>query len=97
MPKVLLYITAKIIWTFLFWGTDANENRAHVHVGKKGTIRLAKIWLEPTISVADKGSLTDAQINSVKEIATKYRAELLNQWQRFKNGDKIKMLKIKKQ
>ena len=28
MPKILLYITAKIIWQFLFWNTDYNENRA---------------------------------------------------------------------
>ena len=26
MPKILLYITAKIIWQFLFWNTDYNEN-----------------------------------------------------------------------
>ena len=37
MPKALLYITAKITWIFLFFGTDINENRAHVHVGKKST------------------------------------------------------------
>lgn len=36
MPKVLLYITAKIIWNFLFYNTDFHENRAHVHVGKRG-------------------------------------------------------------
>ena len=30
MPKVLLYITAKIIWNFLFYNTDFHENRAHV-------------------------------------------------------------------
>ena len=44
MPKVLLYITARITWTFLFFGTDVNENRAHVHVGKRGTEVFAKIW-----------------------------------------------------
>ncbi|MBE6340754.1 MAG: DUF4160 domain-containing protein [Bacteroidales bacterium] len=96
MPKVLLYITAKIVWTFLFWGTDANENRAHVHIGKRGTAKLAKIWLEPTISVADKGSLTDAQIKSVMAIISEYRTELLSQWEAFRNGDKVKMIKIKK-
>jgi len=32
MPKVLLYITAKVIWQFLFWNTDYNENRAHVQL-----------------------------------------------------------------
>ena len=36
MPKILLYITAKIIWNFLFYNTDFHENRAHVHVGKRG-------------------------------------------------------------
>ena len=35
MPKVLTYITAYVTWVFLFYGTDVNENRAHVHVGKK--------------------------------------------------------------
>ena len=47
MPKILLYITAKVIWNFLFWNTDYYENRAHVHVGKRSTERLCKIWLEP--------------------------------------------------
>ena len=37
MPKILLYITAKVIWNFLFWNTDYHENRAHVHVGKRST------------------------------------------------------------
>ena len=42
MPKILLYITAKVIWNFLFWNTDYYENRAHVHVGKKSTEHLCK-------------------------------------------------------
>ena len=54
MPKILLYITAKIIWQFLFWNTDYNENRAHVHVGKRGTERLCKIWLEPVVEYVQK-------------------------------------------
>lgn len=43
------------MWTFMFYGTDANENRAHVHVGKKGIHRFAKIWLEPQIELAENG------------------------------------------
>ena len=58
MPKILVYITAKITWIFLFWGTDFNENRAHVHVGKKGTEELCKIWLEPEVTIENGGSLT---------------------------------------
>ena len=34
MPKILLYITAKVIWNFLFWNTDYYENRVHVHVSR---------------------------------------------------------------
>ena len=64
--------------------------------GKRGTAKLAKIWLEPTISVADKGSLTDTQIKSVVAIISEYRTELLSQWEAFRNGDKVKMIKIKK-
>ena len=55
MPKVLLYTTAKIVWTFLFYGTDVNENRAHVHVGKKDTKFFAKFWLEPQVELAKEG------------------------------------------
>ena len=55
MPKILLYITAKVIWNFLFWNTDYYENRAQVHVGKRSTEHLCKIWLEPIVEVEDKG------------------------------------------
>ena len=47
MPKILVYITAKITWIFLFWGTDFNENRAHVHVGKKVQNNCVKYGLNP--------------------------------------------------
>lgn len=57
MPKVLLYITAKIMWMFLFYNKDYNENRAHVHVGKRDTQALCKIWLEPTVEIAKQEKL----------------------------------------
>ena len=96
MPKVLLYITSKITWIFLFFGTDFNENRAHVHVGKKATQEYCKIWLEPKISVAKNGTLTDAELNQVLEITREYKLQLLNQWQKFKEGTSIKIITIKK-
>ena len=55
MPKILLYITAKVIWSFLFWNTDYNEKRAHVHVGKRSTEHLCKIWLEPVVELDKQG------------------------------------------
>ena len=96
MPKILLYITAKVIWNFLFWNTDYYENRAHVHVGKRSTERLCKIWLEPIVEVVDKGDLTDAQVKEVLKIALEYREKLLRQWILFKEGKPIRMIKVKK-
>jgi len=96
MPKVLIYISAKITWIFLFWGTDFNENRAHVHVGKKGSEELCKIWLEPTVSIQSGGSLTENQQSQVLQIAQKYQIEMLKQWETFKLGKKVKMITIKK-
>ncbi|MBR3123210.1 MAG: DUF4160 domain-containing protein [Prevotella sp.] len=95
MPKILLYITAKVIWNFLFYNTDFHENRAHVHVGKRNTESLCKIWLEPTVELARQGDLTDAQTKQVIKIATEYRAKLIQQWNLFKQGKPIKTIKIK--
>ncbi len=96
MPKILLYITAKVIWQFLFWNTDYYENRAHVHVGQKRTEHLCKIWLEPNVEIADKGDLTDAQAKEVLQITKTYKDSLLKQWSTFKEGKTIRIIKIKK-
>jgi len=96
MPKVLLYITAKITWIFLFFGTDFNENRAHVHVGKKSTKEYCKIWLEPEISVAKSGSLTASELNEVLKITKEYHSQLIKQWEKFVKGETIKIITIKK-
>ncbi len=96
MPKVLLYITARFTWIFLFYGTDYHENRAHVHVGKQGTDKLCKIWLEPNITIADPGELTPTQQKQVLQIATDNKDALLKQWQIFKTGKNVKLLTIKK-
>lgn len=91
MPKILLYITAKVIWQFLFWNTDYHENRAHVRVGKRSTEHLCKIWLEPIVEVDKQGDLTDAQIKEVLSIATEYRERLLKQWNLFKQGKTLRV------
>lgn len=96
MPKVLLYITVKLTWIFLFFGTDINENRAHVHVGKKSTENYCKIWIEPEISVAKSGALTASELNEVVEITKKYHSQLIQQWKKFSDGKTIKMITIKK-
>ena len=95
MPKAFIYATAKVIWTFLFYGTDNNENRAHVHVGKAGVVDLCKIWLEPQVEIAKKGELTDKQLAQIVEVTERFRTELLNQWAKFKAGEKVKSIKVK--
>lgn len=80
----------------MFYGTDANENRAHVHVAKRGMEHACKIWLEPNIVVADGGDLTIAQIKQVVEITTEHKDKLMKQWKNFKEGKTIKILTIKK-
>lgn len=96
MPKVLLYITARITWIFLFYGTDANENRAHVHIAKRGMEHTCKIWLEPNVSVADPGELTPAQLKQVLQVTEEHHEKLMQQWKAFKEGKPIKIQTIKK-
>ena len=91
MPKVLIF---KNIWIFIIYATDVNENRIHIHVGKKGMNSLCKIWLEPKVIIADKGKLTLKQQNEVKQIAIDYRTELIEQWHKFMNGKPCRVIKI---
>lgn len=91
-----MYITAKVIWQFLFWSTDFHENRAHVHVGKRSTERLCKIWLEPEVELAEQGDLTDAQVKEVVAIVAEYRERMLRQWELFKQGKSVRIIKVKK-
>lgn len=96
MPKVLLYITAKAIWNFLFYNTDFHENRAHVHVGKRDTDRLCKIWIEPEVTLAVQGDLTNTQVKEVMQIVCENRDKLMKQWGLFKEGKTIRIIKIKR-
>ncbi len=96
MPKVLEYYTLKAIWYFVFYPRDCNENRAHVHVGKKGQDKFAKIWLEPEISVAKKGELTDKQIKEVLNITNEQYALLISRWKAYKEHKSFKTKTINK-
>lgn len=80
----------------MFYNKDFNENRAHVHVGKRDTQNLCKIWLEPRVEIAKQGDLTDAQVKEVLVLAETYKDKLLAQWKNFKEGKTIRIIKIKK-
>ncbi len=79
----------------MFYGPDINENRAHVHVGKRG-VSPCKIWLEPTISVANNGGLTPAQLKQVLAITEECYDILMSQWRIFKTNNTPKIITIKK-
>lgn len=82
MPKLLIF------------GTDIFENRMHIHVGRKGTQKLCKIWLEPTVEISKPGELSVSEQREVVQITELYKAELIKQWQQFVSGQKIKILKV---
>ena len=44
--------------------------------------------------MADNGELTDKQVNQVLTIAKKYQNKFMDQWQKFKNGDKVRIIKV---
>lgn len=92
MPKILIF---KDIWIFVIYGADMYENRMHVHVGKKATFKLCKIWLEPEVEISNGGELSQKQQNEVLEIVKTYRNELVIQWKDFVKGKSIKIIKVK--
>ena len=80
----------------LVFNKDFNENCAHVHIGKRDTQTLCKVWLEPDVEIAKQGDLTDAQAKEVLKLAETYRDRLLAQWEHLKDGKPIRIIKIKK-
>ena len=92
MPKVLIY---KLIWIFVIFNTDIYENRKHIHVGKRGTKKLCKIWLKPIVSLADPGDLTIKQQNEVLQVTLSFLPDLLKQWEIFRKGQRVKTIIVK--
>ena len=91
MPKLLIY---QAVWIFTIFGTDIYENRKHVHVGRKGTVKLCKIWLEPTVEIVKPGELTVSEQREVSQIVELYKDDLIQQWNQFLTGQKIDIIKI---
>ncbi len=81
------------MWIFSFYDTDIYENRAHIHVGKRGTTNLCKIWLEPVVELASQGDFTKQEANQAVRIAQNNSEDLLNQWNLFKQAQKLTIIK----
>jgi len=92
MPKVLIFNDC---WIFIIWDTDQNENKKHVHVGKKATVNLCKIWIDDVVEIAKPGDLTIKQQKELLDVAKKYQKQLIQQWDNFMIGKTIKTIKVR--
>lgn len=91
MPKLLIY---QAVWIFTIFGTDIFENRKHVHVGRRGTVKLCKIWLKPIVEITRPGELFMGERREVSQIAELYKDDLIWQWNQFLTGQKIDIIRI---
>ena len=92
MPKIAIY---KFL-TFYIFGYDALNEPPHMHIAKeKGNRqRSAKIWLK-TLEIAEKGSLTDTDLNKALKIIKDNQQIFIDAFHRVKEGKKVKTLKLK--
>lgn len=63
-------------------------------MGRKGTVKLCKIWMEPVVKITKSGGLSVNEQREVLQITESYRADLIQQWDQFLTGQKIEILKI---
>jgi hypothetical protein len=92
MPKIAIY---KFL-TFFIFAFDALNEPPHLHIAKeKGNRqRSAKIWLE-TFKVADKGSLSETDLNLAMKVIKENQIALIDSFNKVKTGKKITTIKIK--
>jgi len=92
MPKIAIY---KFL-TFYIFSYDALNEPPHLHIAKeKGNRqRSAKIWLQ-TFEVAEKGSLTETDLNQALRIIKNNQQILINTFNKVKKGEKVATLKFK--
>ena len=91
MPKVAVF---KFL-TFFIFAFDALHEPPHLHIvkEKKKRQRSAKIWLT-TLAVADRGSLSDKELNQALALIKKNRPALVQSFNDVKQGKKIITLQL---
>jgi len=93
MPKLIIYRFLQ----FFFYSYDLQE-RLHLHIikGKKGYQRAAKIWIENEIGIFEQGDLTNAEMSTAIKVIKENLPQILEQIERFKNGEKVEILNIQR-
>ena len=91
MPRIAVY---KFL-TFYIFSFDALYEPPHLHIVKeKGTRqRSAKIWLN-TMKVAERGTLSDSEINQAIRLMKKHQESLIESFNKVKAGKKIKTITL---
>lgn len=64
---------------FRFYFFSREEPRMHVHV--QSSSGEAKIWLEPTIEIAEAHRLTSRQKNRIRRLVEEHQDEIRKAWQ----------------
>ena len=92
MPKIAIY---KFL-TFFIYSFDVFREPPHLHIVKEKGMRQksAKIWLN-TMEIAEKGTLTDSDINLALKVIKLHQVELLESFEKHKQGKKVKTIKFK--
>ncbi len=92
MPKIAIY---KFL-TFFIYSFDVLREPPHLHIVKEKGMRQksAKIWLK-TLEIAEKGSLNDTDIRLALKIIKLHQVELLESFEKFKQGKEVKTIKFK--
>ena len=92
MPKIAIY---KFL-TFYIFAYDALNEPPHLHIAKeKGNRqRSAKIWLQ-TFEIAERGSLTDKDLNQAMKLIKSNQQILINAFNKVKEGKKVTTIKLK--
>jgi len=91
MPKIAVY---KFL-TFYIFAYDAQNEPPHLHIAKeKGNRqRSAKIWLK-TFEIAERGSLTDTDINQALKLIRMNQQILIEAFLKVKDGKKVTTIKF---
>jgi hypothetical protein len=67
-------------YRFYFYSYDCDEPR-HMHVDRENM--SAKIWLDPTVSLADNHGYSRRELREIERIAIENLETLRNEWNNF--------------
>jgi hypothetical protein len=78
MPVVLRYKA----YVFFFYSNEGEPREApHIHVRRGADI--AKLWLDPNVTVANAQGLSAVELREVVRVARENRAIMLTAWKEF--------------